>query len=393
MTLTRTAGAAGLFSLVLLWGCRHMRFPQVSSDYREYAYVTNGGAGTVTVLDLVNFRPDRTLRVGDNPTGVAVNPVRNEAYVVNTKSATVSVIDVGTNTVVATIPVHKAPYSIALDAQGRRAYVANSGANTVSVLDLQGRRELTTVGTGEQPGLARLSPDGRSLVVSNRGSGSVSLYNIGEAPAPQFRTAFSGCSQATDIAILPDSSKAFIACSGSDQVLAVALAADPGSWAAKQDAAALQDHVLTRLHVGKTPVHLAVKPDGGELFVSNFGSNSISEISTFTNEVGSTYPIGSQPAQGLVSADNSSLWVSNFGAESVSLYSIDEGRMSNAVHTGAQPDAMALSPGRPVLLVADSKSGDVAVIRTRDTNGPELLTMLPAGAQPNAIAIKAFHVR
>lgn len=370
-----------------------MRFPQVSSDYREYAYVTNGGAGTVTVLDLVNFRPDRTLRVGDDPSGVAVNPVRNEAYVVNTKSGTVSVIDAGINAVVGTIPVHKMPDSIVVDSKGERAYVANSGANTVSVLDLPSRRELTTVGTGEQPGLAILSPDGRSLVVSNRGSGSVSLYSIGQAPAPHFREAFDGCPQATDVAILPDSSKAFVACSGSDQVLVIALAAEPGSWPAKQDPSALQDHLLVRLRVGKTPVHLAVKPDGGELFVSNFGSNSISEISTFTNEVGSTYPIGSQPAQGVVSADNASLWVSNFGAESVSLYLIEEGRMSSAVHTGAQPNALALSPGRPVLLVANSKSGDVAVIRTRDTNGPELLTMLPAGAQPNAIAIKAFHVR
>ena len=393
MTATRLAGAAGILSLLLLSGCRHIRFPQVSSDYREYAYVTNGGAGTVTVLDLVNFRPDRTLRVGDNPTGVAINPVRNEAYVVNTKSATVSVIDADTNAVVATIPVHKTPYSIAVDSKGERAYVANAGANTVSVLDLPTRRELTTVGAGEQPGMAKISPDGRSLVVSNRGSGSVSLYSIGPGLAPRFRSAFDGCPQATDVAILPDSSKAFVACSGSDQVLAIALAAEPGSWPAKQDPSALQDHLLAHLHVGKTPVHLAVKPDGGELFVSNFGSNSISEISTFTNEVGSTYPIGSQPAEGVVSADNASLWVSNFGAESVSLYLIEEGRMSNAVHTGPQPDAMALSPGRPVLLVADSKSGDVAVIRTRDTNGPELLTMLPAGAQPNAIAIKAFHVR
>lgn len=370
-----------------------MRFPQVSSDYREYAYVTNGGAGTVTVLDLVNFRPDRTLRVGDDPTGVAVNPVRNEVYVVNTRSASVSVIDADTNAVTATIPVHKAPHSISVDAKGERAFVANSGANTVSVLDLQTHRELATVGTGEQPGMARITPDGRTLVVSNRGSGSVSVYSIDSAPAPHFRAAFDRCPQAKDIAILPDSSKAFIACSGSGEVLSISLASEPGSWPAKQDPASLQDHLLGHLRVGKTPVHLALKPDGGELFVSNFGSDSISEISTFTNEVGGTYTIGSQPSQGVIGADNSSLWVSNFGAESVSLYSIDEGRMSNAVHTGSQPDAIAMSPGRPVLLVADSKSGDVAVIRTRDTNGPELLTMLPAGAQPNAIAIKAFHVR
>ena len=94
-----------------------------------------------------------------------------------------------------------------------------------------------------------------------------------------------------------------------------------------------------------------------------------------------------------MSADNGTLWVANAGADSVSLYSIDEGRMTNGVHTGPQPNAMALSNTQPLLLVADAKSGDVAVIRTRDNNGPELFTMLPAGAEPNAIAIKSFRAR
>src|SRR6202000_1840738 len=100
------------------------------------------------------------------------------------------------------------------------------------------------------------------------------------------------------IAILPDSSKAFIACSGGHQIMALSLAAAPGSWAVRQDPAASSDHLLTMLDVGKTPVHLAMKPDGGEIFVSNFGSDSISEISTPTNEVGGTYSICKRPATG-----------------------------------------------------------------------------------------------
>jgi YVTN family beta-propeller protein len=379
-----------LLPLVLLGGCRRMRFPQLAENYREYAYVSNGGAGTVTVLDLVNFRADRTLRVGDEPSGMAINPVRNEVYVVNTASGSVSVIDAEKNAVVATIPVHKQPYGIAVDAKGLRGYVANSGSNTVSVLDLVKHREIAVAGTGEQPGLARISPDGRSLVVSNRGSGSVSVYAVGDAPALKLRSTFDGCPGATDIAILGDSSKAFIACSAGRDVLSIGLATEGGSWQAKQDPASLQDRMMARLRVGKTPSHLALKPDNGELFVSNFGSDSISEIATFTNEVGGTYPIGTQPSQGLVGDDNASLWVSDFGADSVSLYAIDEGRMASSVHIGSQPDAMALSPRQPVLLVADSKSGDIAVIRTRDTNGPELFTMLPAGVRPNAIVIKAW---
>lgn len=388
----------------MLTGCRRNGFPDVPAGYSEFAYVTNGASNTVSVLDLVSLRPDRTLRVGDNPTGIAVNPKRNEVYAVNTQSGTVTVIDASNNTVAATIGVHRQPYFISVDAQGGRAYVANSGSNSVSVIDVDHRREIAVAGTGEQPGIARISPDMRSLVVSNRGSGSVSVYSAAPythlANAPQqdqkepplrFRAAFPGCPGATDIAILPDSSKAFIACSGGHQVMAISLAAEPGSWPARQNPEAMTDHLLTLLDVGRTPVHLAMKPDGGEIFVSNFADDSVSEIYTWTNEVGGMYTIGSKPTYGIVSRDNSTLWVSNFGADLISIYSIDDGQLVTTIHTGSSPDALAFSADEHLLLAADAHSGDVAVIRTQGRQGAALFTILPAGGSPNAIAVKVTH--
>jgi YVTN family beta-propeller protein len=395
-------------------GCRRNGFPDVPAGYREFAYITNGNSNTVSVLDLVNLRTDRTLRVGDNPTGIAANPRRNEIYAVNTKSGTVTVIDAATNTVVSTIGVHRQPYFISVDAAGGRAYVANSGSNSVSVIDLDKRREIVAVGTGESPGLARVSPDMRSVVVSNRGAGSVSIYSAApyasthnlesgspEAPQPvpqpspepalQFRAAFAGCPGATDVAILPDSSKAFVACSGGHQVMVISLAAAPGSWAARQDSAATSDHLLTMLDVGATPVHLAVKPDGGEIFVSNFDSDSISEIDTWNNQVLGTYMIGNKPVHGVITRDNSTLWVADFASDLISVYSIDDGQLVTTVHTGSSPDALAFSADEHLLLAADTHSGDVAVIRTQGKQGAALFTMLPAGSSPNAIVIKALQ--
>jgi YVTN family beta-propeller protein len=381
-----------------LSGCRRSGFPDVPDGYKEFAYVSNGGSNTVTVLDLVYLRQDRTLQVGTNPTSLAVNPVRNEIYVVNTQSGTVSVIDGEANRIAATIQVHRQPASIAIDPTGHRAYVANSGSNTVSVLDLDRRREVAVAGTGEQPGVVRISPDGRSLVVANRGSDSVSVYDVSPYDAaaksgstPRLRAAFPGCPGAGDAVILPDSLKVFVACSGGHQVVAIGLAAAPGSWAAKQNQSLVSDHLLALLDVGKTPVHLAMKPDGGEIFVSNFGSDSISEISTWTNEVGGTYTIGSRPVMGVVSGDNGRLWVANSGADSIALYSIDDGRLALSVRTGAAPDALAFSEDEHLLLAADAHSGDVAVIRTEGKAGPSMFTILPTGVGPNAIVVKAVR--
>ena len=388
------AGISTLFLCLLVTACRPHDFPQYATGYREFAYVTNGGSNTVTILDVVNLRRDREIPVGDNPTGVAISLTRNEVYVVNSGLATgngsVSVIDAQTNAVTATIPVHRQPYFIDVAADGHRAYIANSGSNNVSVLDLDRRKQIATVGVGEAPGLARISPDNQTLLVTNRIGGSVTLI---DGPTLKVRSVFPGCPGATDAVILPDSTKGFIACSGGHQVLVLALARKtPTSELEKSD------HLLDLLDVGDAPVSLALKPDGGEIFVSNFNSNTISEIATGTNEVGGASLIGEHPSRGIVSADNSLLWVSNFTANTVGVYSIDDGKRINAIQVGDGPDALAFSSAGNLVLVANSRSGDVSVIRgisyspQGQRNIGALFTMLPAAKHPNAIAVKAFQM-
>ena len=95
---------------MLLAGCHQTDFPAFPSNYREFAYISNGNTNTVTALDIVHIRPDRTIAVGRNPTGLAANPVTNEIYVVNSGSGTLSVLDAERNDVVATIPLGSSPY-------------------------------------------------------------------------------------------------------------------------------------------------------------------------------------------------------------------------------------------------------------------------------------------
>jgi len=374
--------------LLALAGCHNHDFPDQPANYREYAYVTNGGSNTVSVFDIVNVRLDREIQVGPNPTGVTANPKRNEVYVVNSGSGqgngSISVIDAEKNAVVATIPVHRQPYFVDVDASGDFAYVANSGSNSISVIDLKNRRETNVAGTGEGPGLARISPDGKTLVVTNRKSNSVSLFGV-DSGALHIRKVVEGCPGATDAVILPDSSKAFVACSSGRQIMSIALARSGDA-----NSQARPDALEALLDVGRSPVHLALKPDGGELFVSNFDSNSISEVATSTNDVGGAYLMGSHPVRGLVNADNSLLYESNFSSQEISIYAIDDGkRVGLPIRVGDGPDALAFSAGGNLLLAVDARSSDVAVIRTSTAS---LFTLLPTGRQPNAIAIKAFRL-
>ncbi len=383
------------FSLLALalTGCRPHDFPQYAPNDREYAYVTNGGSGTVSVFDVINVRLDREIAVGQNPVAVAVSPTSNEVYVVNSSTAnnqgSVTVINAENNTVVATITVHRHPVAIEIDPKGELAYVANSGANTISVIDLKARREIAAIGAGEEPVSLRISRDGKTLAVANRRAGSVSLID----PATRkVRAVFEGCPGAGDAVILPDSSKALVACSAGHQIMAIALAhaeVHPAQSGPAQTIPAQADRLEALLDVGQAPLQLALKPDGGELFAMNSLSNSSSEVVTGTNDVLGATILGDDPVRGLVSANNSLLYVANFRSQYVAVYSIDDGKRLNSIHVGDGPSALAFSATGHLLFVVDSHSNDVAVVRTSTRS---LFQLLPAGRDPNAIAIKAFKL-
>ncbi len=380
----RLAPPAAVVLVLCLGGCRTHDFPQYPANYREYVYVANQGSDTVTVLDVVDVRVERELAVGRNPVAVAANPARNEVYVVNSGAAgaagSLSVIDAEHNAVAATIPLHRQPVSIDLDAAGARAYVANSASNSVSVIDLKARREIAQIGAGEEPVAARIAPDGKSLVVANRRGNSVTVI---DPPSGMVRAVFEGCPGAAGVVILPDSSKAFAPCSAGHQVMVVALA--------QPDAhPALLDRLETLMDVGRGPADLALKPDGGEIFVSNALSDSVSEVYNTTDEVGDTYMIGDNPVRGLVSSDNSLLYVANQHSQEVSVYSIDDGKRIGAIHVGDGPVALAFSSAGHLLFVVDNRSGDVSVVRTSSRS---LFTVLPAGRSPSAIVDKAFNMQ
>ena len=163
------------------------------------------------------------------------------------------------------------------------------------------------------------------------------------------------------------------------------------------------DSLLTLLDVGKTPIYVAVKPDGGEVFVCNFNSNSVSEVIANSNEVNGSFLMGSQPVRALVSPDNSLLFVSNFGSDSVGVYSIDNGKRIGSADVGSHPESMALSPNQQMLLVVNTASGDLTALDLTDSKGQPrvetgqprtqifpLATMIPLGKSPRAIVVKAF---
>src|SRR5438105_1116204 len=92
-----------------------------------FAYITNGGSNSVSVIDTATNRVVATIPFGSNPRGLAIDSNGSSVYVTNFGSGTVSVIDVATNTVIGSpIDVGFHPYGIAVNPSGTRLYVGTS---------------------------------------------------------------------------------------------------------------------------------------------------------------------------------------------------------------------------------------------------------------------------
>ncbi len=131
-----------------------------------FAYVTNAGAGTVSVVDTAtDVVIPSGIPVGSLPEQVAAKPDGTLVYVTNAGSGTVSVIATATNTVLGSpIPVGSAPSGLAVTPDGSRVYVANSGSDTVSVIATATN---TVLGSPIPVGVA---PTGVAIARSNIGS-------------------------------------------------------------------------------------------------------------------------------------------------------------------------------------------------------------------------------
>ena len=136
-------------------------------------YVTNHNAGTVTVIGEDN--ETTTIRVGNEPIGVAVTPDGKYVYVANSDDNTVSIIDTETEST-DTLNVDNGPWGVAVGAQGDYVYVTNNFSNTVTVIQTSDNTiyKKFNVGQGDGPSGVSAPCNGTFAYVVNQNGGSIS---------------------------------------------------------------------------------------------------------------------------------------------------------------------------------------------------------------------------
>jgi YVTN family beta-propeller protein len=86
---------------------------KVATNGRK-VYVSNGRAGTISVLDSRTYELLNTIKVGVRPWGIALSPDGKFLYTANGPSNDVSVVDLEANKEIARIKAGSSPWAVAV---------------------------------------------------------------------------------------------------------------------------------------------------------------------------------------------------------------------------------------------------------------------------------------
>ncbi len=266
-------------------------------------------------------------------------PVKSYAYITNAGSNTVSVIDTATKQVISTIPdVGSYPFGVAVTHDGKKVYVTNKGYNTVSVIDTASNTVIDTLTSIYGTNGVAVTPDGKKVYVTgdavavfDTSTKNVAYVDLGADPV--------------GVVVTPDGRKVYVANRGRNTVSVIDTATNT---------------ILTSIPVGVHPYGVAVTPDGKKVYVTNFDSepSTVSVISTSTNKVITTVPVlvsggAHNPTGVAVSPDGKKVYVAGYNTENVSVIDTSTNKATATVYVGG-------GGYYGVSVTPDGKNADVA---------------------------------
>ena len=244
----------------------------------HFAFVTNLGDNTVSVIDLRNGPPfnvlPQAIGVGKQPSNIAVSPNGHFAFVSNKYDFYVSVIDLRNgppfNVLPQAIGVGEMPNDIVVSPKGDSAFVANYLSNSVSVIDLRNGPSFNVlpqeINLGSFAWSIVVSPNGHFAFVTGKDDNTVSVIDLHGPPFYAPQTIDVG-NDPVSIAVSPNGGYVFVANSKDNTVSVIDLLSGQPFKVLPQ-----------AIGVGFAPISIAVSPNGGYVFVANQDGNTISVI-------------------------------------------------------------------------------------------------------------------
>jgi YVTN family beta-propeller protein len=332
------------------------------------AFVVNYASNSVTPVNLATRTASSAIKVGADPTAIALAPDGRTAYVVDSGSGTVTPINTTTRTAGRAIRVGTDPTAIAITPNGRTAYVTNSGSDTVTPISTSTGRPGPAIPVGAYPKALAITPDGAAVYVLDWEGGSVTpIATATDKAGPQIRVG----SFPSAIAITPDGATAYVVNYGSDTVTPIATASGTAG---------------RPIPVGQAPNSIAITPNGKTAYVVDGDVDMVTPVSTATGEAGQAIGVGYSPVSVTVSPSGAAAYVVNVISGTVTPISTSSDATGAALKVGlyGYPTAISFESSGAVALVLDTYGGRVRLV---DTATGHVYPAITVGSYPVAAAI------
>ena len=283
----------------------------------------------------------------------------------------------------------KAPHEIVVAPDGRTALVANYGSdsagNTLSVLDLRGKAppRIVDLGRHGRPHGLRFLPGGREALATTEASQH--LLRIDVARGKIVAEIALGAGKGHMVAVAGDGKSAYVTKVDRGTVSRIDL---------------LGNRKTDEVDAGKGAEGVAVRPGGGEVWVTNREAGTVTVHQPQTLAILRTLPSPGFPIRVAFTADGRQALVSNARAATLSVFDAQrkrplatvalsrEGKEYRDTMLGraALPIGVVADPAQPRVYVAISGGDEIAVI---DRASWKPVAYWKTGREPDAVAVVA----
>jgi YVTN family beta-propeller protein len=369
-------------------------------------YVVSRTSGSVTPVDTATETAGPAIKVGAQPSAIAITPDGRTAYVVNEndlaglKDGTVTPITTATDEPGKPIGVGMEPDAIAITPNGQTAYVANQLSGTVTPITIATNTPGKPIKVGYEPDAIAITPDGQTALVANEGIGQGSTVTPIATATNQPGKPVNVGVDATAIAITPNGQTAYVLSRGGTTINSAGASVSQAGTVTPVAVATGRPGKPITVPGGPTLIAIAISPDGqtayvladppgkGKLPIPE-GDGLVLPVTTATNDPGTPIKVGALPSGLAITPDGKTLYVPDSTANAVTPIDTATGTAGHPISTGsAGPVAILIAPGGGTAYTVGTTGqaliGSVTPITTA-TNTPG--DPVAVGAWPTAIAI------
>ena len=352
--------------------------------YPGYFLVANQGSRDIAVVDLSRFRVRKMIPLDAAPAAVVPHPSKPKAYALAPDAGTVYEIDAATMAVSRRVRAGNSALGMRVSPRGDALWVLFRDPAMLVELPFNSFRPGRRIPLAAPPDDFDLSQNGKAAIACSQAR--IIVIASLERSAIE-RTVATGV--AAPFVRFRADSKLLLAGNGSDRSITF------------HDVAT--GKTVVKLPLSFEPRHYGVTADGGQLFLSGEGSDSVAIVFPYKTEVWQTILAGRTPMAmaAVPSVPATYLLVANPTTNSVTILDLATYNLSAVVDVGNQPGEIVVTPDGRWGLVLNRLSGDMAVIRLDQRSRPSaehvlryksapLFTMVPVGDRPVAGAVVAW---